>query len=318
MDTTVKTEKDLEGVFAVPPLARKHNATRTIDFDQNALIVRHILNGGVTRLIYGGNAFLYHLPLREYEELLEWLNDLAGDVWAIPSLGPSYGRAMDQAPLLRRYQFPCVMILPCGDPRDAPGLELGLREIATAAGTKLIVYLKDEDNFGPDRETGLDAVARLVNDGVCIGIKYAVVRRDPAVDPYLDALLARVDRKLVISGIGERPAIVHLRDWKLPGFTTGSGCLTPRLSRNLFEACVAGESGTAESLRAEFIPLEDLRDLWGPARVLHCATELSGVARTGAIQPYVSALSDEQQQELAPVVRRLMKSDQRQFVKVTA
>ena len=297
----------LNAVFAVPPLARKSGAKRAIDFDQNSLIVGHIINGGITRLIYGGNAFLYHVSLAEYEQLLEWLSDLDRSVWIIPSIGPSYGRAIDQAPLLRRYQFPCAMVLPSSDPRDALGLERGYREIAEAAGTKLIVYLKDENNFGSDREAGLDVVARLIGDDVCMGIKYAIVRRDPAEDSYLEALLARVDRKFVISGIGERPAVVHLRDWKLPGFTTGSGCLGPQLSRMLFEACATGEYDTAETLRAHFLPLEDLRDLWGPARVLHCATELSGIAQAGAVPPYVSALSEEQKQELAPVVRRLMK-----------
>ena len=192
------------GVFAVPPLARRTDASRTLDFEQNNLIVRHILSGGITRLLYGGNAFLYHLTLREYEQLLDWLTNLAGDAWAIPSVGPSYGRAMDQAALLRRYEFPCVMVLPCGDPRDAAGLERGYREIAAAANKHLIVYLKEENNLGADREAGLDAVARLVNDGVCIGIKYAVVRQPPCEDVYLEALLKRVDRNLVISGIGER------------------------------------------------------------------------------------------------------------------
>ena len=114
---------------------------------------------------------------------------------------------------------------------------------------KLLVYLKDESNFGADKEAGLDAVARLVDDGICVGIKYAVVRPDPSQDSYLDALLRRVDRSFVISGIGERPAVIHVRDWRLPGFTTGSGCIAPRLSQLLFEACVRGEFQEAEKLR---------------------------------------------------------------------
>ena len=74
--------------------------------------------------------------------------------WAIPSLGPSFGRAMDQARLLRRHAFRCAMMLPCGDPRDAAGMEAGLREIADAAGVPLILYLKSEDGFGSDRDAG--------------------------------------------------------------------------------------------------------------------------------------------------------------------
>jgi dihydrodipicolinate synthase/N-acetylneuraminate lyase len=305
MKTTPVLPADLQGVFAVPPLARSSDARRAIDFAQNESIVRHLANGGVTRFLYGGNAFLYHLTLAEYEQLLDWLGDFAGDWWAIPSVGPSFGRAMDQARLLQRHRFPCVMVLPCGDPRDAAGLERGYREIAAASGTKLIVYLKEENNFGADKEAGLEAVARLVDDGICVAIKYAVVRQDPAVDGYLEALLKRVDRQAVISGIGERPAVIHMRDWKLPGFTTGSGCLAPRLSQLLFEACRRNDFEAAERLRARFIPLEDLRDAWSPAKVLHHATELAGIARTGALPPYLSALSDEQQQRLSPVAQNL-------------
>jgi dihydrodipicolinate synthase/N-acetylneuraminate lyase len=301
------SSENLRGVFAVPPLAR--TASGSIDFAQNEAIVRHIQRGGVRRLIYGGNAFLYHIRMPEFEELLEWLSGIDEDLWAIPSVGPSYGRAMDQAAALKRYSVPCAMVLPCADPRDASGLEQGYREISSTAETKLLLYIKDETNFGPDKQRGLDTIARLVDDKVCVGIKYAVVRADPTQDPYLESLLTRVDRKFVVSGIGERPALAHLCDWKLPGFTTGSGCIAPHLSQTLFETCVRGDFESAENLRAKFLPLEDLRDAWGPARVLHNGTELAGIARTGAIPPYVSALSDGQLAELEPVVRALVNSE---------
>lgn len=304
MRTSAINADDLRGVFAVPPLARSSRASRSLDFELNDRIVRHILGGGISRLIYGGNAFFYHLTLGEYEQLLDWLNRIDG--WVIPSVGPDYGCAMDQATRLRNYRFPCVMMLPCSDPRDALGLERGYRKIAEAADTKLILYLKDEENFGKDKQAGLDTVSRLVDDGVCIGIKYAVVRDDPFRDAYLEDLLRRVDRKFVISGIGERPAIVHLRDWKLAGFTTGSGCVAPNASQLLFEACARGDFKEAERLRSDFIPLEDLRDAWGPARVLHTAVELAGIVQTGAVPPYVSLLGREQMERLAPVAQALL------------
>ena len=318
MKTNSISPEDLRGVFAVPPLARRRDATRSLDFAQNELIVRHIINGGITRLIYGGNAFLYHITLAEFEELLEWLAGLSDELRVIPSIGPSYGRAMDQAKLLRKFQFPCAMVLPCSDPADSAGLERGYRDIAEAADAELIIYLKDERNFGVNRESGLDAVARLVDDGVCAGVKYAVVRDDPARDAYLEALLSRVDRKFVISGIGERPAVVHLRDWKLPGFTTGSGCIAPRLSRMLFEACARQNFDQAEALRAEFISLEDLRDEWGPAKVLHSAIELAGIAQTGDIPPFVSGLSAEQLKELEAVVKRIQTAELESECRVAA
>jgi 4-hydroxy-tetrahydrodipicolinate synthase len=303
------TPEALRGVFAVPPLPRKAGPGRPLDFDEAERVARHIAAGGVSRLLYGGNAFLYHIALDEYEQLLGWLSGFPSDRWAIPSLGPSFGRAIDQARLLRRHSFRCAMMLPCGDPRDALGMEAGMREVAQAAGLPLVLYLKSEDGLGGEKDKGLEAAGRLVKDGVCVAVKYAVVRDDPGKDPYLDGLLRRVDRGRVVSGIGERPAVVHLRDAKLQGMTTGSGCIAPRQSQALFEACVKQDWATAESLWARFKPIEDLRDAWGPARVLHHATELAGIARTGPIQPFVSPLDPEQLETLAPVARALKEKD---------
>lgn len=296
-----------DGVFSVPPLARTSGKDRAIDFEQNSRIVRHIAEGGISRFIYGGNAFLYHLTLAEYEQLLEWRADIQrDDQLFLMSAGPSYGRLMDQAPLLRRYGVPFVMVLPCADPRDAMGIERGLREFADAAGVRLMIYLKEEANMGVDRTAGLDAVARLVDEGICVAIKYAVVRQDPARDSYLDELLKRVDRRLVISGIGERPAVIHLRQWGLPGFTTGSGCVAPALSAAVFNACRSHDYVEAERVRALFLGLEDLRDAWGPARVLHHAVELAGIAATGSIPPFISELTSEQRNQLTPVAQQLL------------
>lgn len=299
------THQDFADVFAVPPLPRKRDARRSLDLDAAEAVARHIESGGITRYLYGGNAFLYHVTMDEYETLLGWLAQFGGPRWPIPSLGPSFGRALDQAKLLRRHRFRCAMMLPCGDPRDGAGMEAGLREVAAAAGLPLIVYLKSEDAFGADREQGLDAIGRLVGDGIAVAIKYAVVLDDPRHDPYLEGLLRRVDPRRVISGMGERPAIVHLRDFGLPGLTTGSGCIAPVLCRALFAACVAGDWAQAEQIRAVFMPLEDLRDAWGPARVLHHATELAGIAPTGPIPPFVSALGAPELQRLEPVARAL-------------
>jgi dihydrodipicolinate synthase/N-acetylneuraminate lyase len=296
-------------VYAVPPLPRKADSRRSLDFENAERVAQHIEQGGVTRFLYGGNAFLYHITLGEYEALLDWLSGFPATRWAIPSLGPSYGRAIDQACILRRHSFPTAMVLPCGDPRDAEGLEAGMREIADAAGMPLIVYLKSDDGFGANAEAALDAIGRLVDDGVAVAIKYAIVRDDPSQDPMLDGLLNRVERRRIISGMGERPAIVHLRDYELGGMTTGSGCIAPFLCSALLAACRNKNWKVAETLRAQFMPLEDLRDEWGPARVLHHATELAGIASAGPIPPYVSPLTSAQLDKLAPVAMKLRRSD---------
>jgi dihydrodipicolinate synthase/N-acetylneuraminate lyase len=303
------TTEDLRGVFAVPPLPRKDTPQRSLDLDAAGRVADHIASGGVTRFLYGGNAFLYHISLADYEALVGWLAEFPAGRWAIPSVGPSFGRALDQACILRRHSFRSAMVLPCGDPRDALGLEAGIRDIANAAGLPLILYIKSEDGFGSNLERGLDVISRLVSDGIAVAIKYAIVREDPSRDGYLDGLLKRVERARVISGMGERPAIAHLRDFGLTGLTTGSGCIAPRRCRDLHRACLAHSWIEAEAIRARFMPLEDLRDAWGPARVLHHATELAGIASTGPVLPYVSPLHRQQLDQLRPVARALCDFD---------
>jgi dihydrodipicolinate synthase/N-acetylneuraminate lyase len=299
MKTTAVQPDDLAGVFAVPPLARRRDERRTLNIPENDRLLQHIVAGGITRLLYGGNAFLYHMTLAEYQELLGWMSGAAGDVWMIPSVGPSFGRALDQVPVVRRHGFPTAMLLPCSDPRDASGLERGVREIADALGTPVILYLKEGHSFGADIPAGLDAVARLTGDGLVCAIKYAIVRSDPDQDSYLDELLRRVDCALVVSGMGERPAVSHLRGRRLRGFTTGSGCVAPALSAGILAAAQAGDWHTAETLRRQFLSLEDLRDEWGPARVLHAAVEAAGLANVGSIPPFVSELAEEQRAAVA-------------------
>jgi dihydrodipicolinate synthase/N-acetylneuraminate lyase len=109
--------------------------------------------------------------------------------------------------------------------------------------------------------------------------------------------------------MGERPAIAHLKDFKLAGMTTGSGCIAPRTCRAFYDACRRGDWTTAERLREHFMPLEDLRDELGPARVLHHATECAGIAPTGPIPPYISPLAEGDLATLAPVARSLKERD---------
>ena len=100
MRTQPVQPEDWRGVFPVPPLARKDDAGLSIDFDESEKIVKHIADGGILNFLYGGNAFLYHMRLREYAELVEWMSGFPPNHWMIPSAGPSYGRAMDQAEIL--------------------------------------------------------------------------------------------------------------------------------------------------------------------------------------------------------------------------
>lgn len=303
MDTRPITPDRLAAsVIAVPPLAR--DTGERISQAENAKVIRHLEAGGVNTLLYGGNAVLYHLRPSEYAGLLGLLTELpAAGTLVIPSAGPSYGVMMDQAEILRDFAFPTVMVLPHQGLNTFAGVETGLRRFAERAGRPIVVYVKAEGYVTPAE------VARLVADGCVSWIKYAIVRPDPAEDPFLRELASLVPPSKIVSGIGEQPAIVHLRDFGVAGFTSGCVCVAPALSQRMLLAMKAGDWAAAERIRAVFRPLEDLRNGINPVRVLHEAVALAGIADTGPILPLLSGLSAEQQREVSRAAGELRAMD---------
>ena len=73
----------------------------------------------------------------------------------------------------------------------------------------------------------------------------------------------------------------------------------------LWQANRAHDYQEAENIRSRFLPLEDRRDQWGPARVLHAAVELAGIATTGPIPPYQSPLPVDRYQALREALQSL-------------
>ena len=103
-----------------------------------------------------------------------------------------------------------------------------------------------------------------------------------------------MDRQIIVSGIGERPAIVHLRDFGLQGFTSGSVCVAPNSSMKILALCKAQRWQEAMQEREAFLPLEDCRDSYSPIRVLHDAVTLAGIADMGPMLPMLSNLPESQ------------------------
>ena len=303
MKTSPVTPADLaSSVIAVPPLARHRDLT--ISNADNRALIQYLEEGGVRTLLYGGNANLYNVGANELPELLDMLEQEAGDdTWVIPSVGPDYGKLMDQLAVLKGRDFPTVMILPLGFPATGDGLTTGIRRFAEAFGKPVIVYIKSDGYLEPLQ------VAALADDGLVAAIKYATVRKDPAEDPYLRKLIDVVDRKCIVSGIGERPAIVHLRDFGLNGFTSGSVCVAPNSSMKILALCKAHRWKEAEEERKAFLPLEDCRDSYSPIRVLHDAVTLSAIADMGPILPLLSATPHEYHAPIAAAVQDLIALD---------
>jgi len=289
-------------VMAVPPLARA--ADFSLAEEENVRIVRHLEAGGVRLLLYGGNANLYHVPLSEYEPILALLARIAGpDTLVIPSAGPTYGLLQDQARVLRRFAFPTAMVLPQQGITTSRGVADGIRRFVEAAGIPALLYVKHDGYIEPDDAGALD------REGLLSGIKYATVRRDTAADPYLDRLLDRVPAAKVISGNGEQPAIEHVREFGLGGFTSGCVCVAPRLSQRMRAALHRGDEVEAERIRALFGPLEDLRNAINPIRVLHRAVEGAGIAATGPLLPLLTNVEAEHEAAIDAAARTLLAAD---------
>ena len=287
MQTTPITYDDLRSsVISVPPLARK--ADLSLNDAENTKLIKHLEAGGVRTFLYGGNANLYNIAVSEYAKLLEYLaGAVAPTSIVVPSVGPFYGNIVDQADILKSFKFPTAMILPTLFPAKPAGIQVAVRHFVERSGIPAVLYIKDENYMPPE------AAAQLVNDGLISWIKYAIVRDNPAVDPYLTKLIDLVDRKLIVSGIGEQPAIIHLRDFGITGFTSGCVCVAPALSMKCMAAIHREDYAEAEAIRAQFEPLEDQRNSHGPIPVLHHAVQLAGVADTGPFLPLLAPLADE-------------------------
>jgi dihydrodipicolinate synthase/N-acetylneuraminate lyase len=136
-----------------------------------------------------------------------------------------------------------------------------------------------------------------------------VVRKDTSDDPYLRTLTSLVDPRKVISGIGEQPAIVHVRDFGLGGFTSGCVCVAPTLSQAMLAAVTRQDWVEAERIRAIFRPLEDLRNAINPIRVLHQAVESAGIAETGPLLPLLTTVGAEHVPAIAAAAQALLAAD---------
>lgn len=303
MKTTAVTPADLaSSVLAVPPLAR--HADLTLNHAANKTLIDHMQAGGVRTLMYGGNANFYNIGTVEYPAILDMLEKYAAkDTWVIPSVGCDFGKAFDQISILRERQFPTAMVLPQQFPSTNAGLATGIRKLAERYAKPLIVYIKSTDYLDAQ------SLAALDRDGCVALVKYGNVLTNPLDDDYLKTLIQAVGTRKIISGIGERPAIVHLRDFGLQGFTSGSVCVAPRGSMAILKALKAKDYALAGTIRAAYLALEDARDEINPIRALHEAVTLAGIADMGPMLPMLSNMAEEHFPRVRAAARALLAYD---------
>lgn len=265
-------------VIAVPPVAWTDRLDLAVD--ENIRLLRHIEAGGIGAVLYGGNANLYHFDSGRFAALADLVGRAAApgtDV--IASIGPDFGKLLDQARILRGRRFAGVMALPMTFPTHPSGIEAALRAACEALGGPLILYIKREHYLAPGR------VQALFADGVVAFVKYAVERPDPRRDPYLADLCAAIGAGSIASGMGETPIDVHLSDYGLRTYTSGGVCIAPRAARALLAAHRAGDRAAAARLAAPFLAFEAVRAAINGFSVMHDAVTLAGIARMGPILP---------------------------------
>jgi dihydrodipicolinate synthase/N-acetylneuraminate lyase len=303
MKTSPVTPADLSrSVVAVPPFAR--HADLAPNWKANAALIAHLQEGGVRSLMYGGNANFYHVAPSEYASILDFLAEAAGpDTWVLPAAGPDYGKLIDQALTLKSRSFPTAMLLPMSFPFTDDGLASAIRRFTDILGKPAVVYIKADHYIRPDTLARLDEEKRVA------AVKYAVVRENSADDAYLRELIKVLDRERLVSGIGERPAVVHLRDFGLTSFTSGSVCIAPKGSMQMLALLREQRWEEAERIREDYLPLEDCRDEISPIRVLHDAVTLAEIADMGPMLPMLSTLDERLRERVAPVARRLLEID---------
>ncbi len=302
MRTDIRLEDLAASVIAVPPLAL--NDDFTVAAEANGTLIRHIEAGGVSTLLYGGNANVQNWPVSRYGEWLDMLSSMVADsTWMIPSVGPDGGKLFDQAGLLAGRNYPAAMLLPFSGPKTDEGFARAIRDFVQRSGTKAILYIKT-DGYVATR-----VVEDLVADGSLLSIKYAIPRTDAAQDTVLDDLISAIGTERIVSGFGEPPALPHLRHKSLAGFTAGCVCIAPTLSQAYLSALKSKDFAAAERMLATFAPLEALRETGDPIRVLHTAVTLSGVAPMGPALPFLTEADPHLHPQIEAAAKALLAAE---------
>jgi 4-hydroxy-tetrahydrodipicolinate synthase len=302
MLTKIETSELARSVLAVPPFALTPDLE--VSREGNAKLIRHLEAGGVSTLLYGGNANVHNWPVSRFADWLDSLEESAADnTWLIPSVGPDWGKLVDEAAILKQRRYPVAMALPMIAPQTPDGVVRGLQDFVDRSGVPLIVYIKT-DGYVPAK-----AIGRLVEQGAVFGIKYAVPRNDLKQDAYLQELIDAVGAERIVSGFGEPPAFPHLTHFKLAGFTAGCVCIAPHLSMSYLHALKRGDEAEAKRLLEVFLPLEAIRERHNAIRVLHTAVSLSGVADMGPILPLLTEADPAIHGEIKEAARALLAAE---------
>lgn len=294
---TIALNQFARRVVAVPPVAL--DTDFRIAHAANRALVDYMRDGGIDLLLFGGNANIYHFGLALYSELAEWMADLQSDgLDVIASIGPDFGKALDQVSVLTRAGLEDAMVLPMMFPADPAGVTDGIRRIADRLGNGVIIYIKKDGTISAD------ALAKLFDEGAVRLVKYAVERDNPARDAFLDSLIGAVGKDRIASGMGETPIHDHLGNRQLLTYTSGAVCFAPRAIAALREMYCRGELAQAAEFSRPFLNFERMRAELGGIAVLHAAVS-EIVTDMGPMLPLLARLTRDQCEMLSPTLQEI-------------
>jgi 4-hydroxy-tetrahydrodipicolinate synthase len=283
--TSAVTPMDLvASVISIPPLARGADGRPCLS--ENRKLLAWLRSAGIHSFLYGGIANFFNMSVTEFPSVLDAIETFAGpEDWMIPSIGPDFGKAMDQVAILKGRDFPTAMLLPFAPVMPA-GVATGLRRLAEAYGRPLMLFFQSADYLKP-RD-----IAALLADGILCTVEFGVRPTASGQNPFLHELLDLVgDTSHIIDARGES-SIHDTARFGLKGFTSGMSALAPHLSTAVLKAVVAGELGKAASLVQSFAAISDLRATYSFVSVLYDALRFADIADPGVVGPFYAPITD--------------------------
>lgn len=285
MKTSAVTPADLiASVIAIPPLAR--DAEGQPSATENRKLLAWLAGAGIRSYLYGGIANFFNVRVSEFPSVLDAIEAYAGpDDWVIPSIGPDFGKAMDQVAILKGRDFPTAMLLPFAPVMPA-GVATGLRRLADAYGRPLMLFFQSAEYLKPWD------IAALLADGVLCTVEFGIHPTATGENPFLAELLQLVGGTSHIIDARGEASIVHTAKYGLRGFTSGMSALAPQLSAALLTAVADGRLDQAAALAEKFLVLAKLRATHSFVSVLYDALRFASIADPGVVGPFYAPITD--------------------------
>lgn len=238
----------LATVQLVPPTPFTPDGRRVVP-DVLGRFVRESAAAGISVFIPAAGTGEFHsLSAAEAVECIRVTREAAPEAVVMAPVGLALGHAIEVGRQAAEVGADALLVMPPVHPylSDA-GVGDYLRAIADAVPLPLLTYKR-----GPVPSDKL--LLQLAGEDRLVGVKYAV----NDVDAFARLAAAAAGRMGLYCGTAERFAPFFMLAGAA-GYTSGSGCVAPRLTLALHAALAAGDMPKAMRLLAAIRPLEDAR-----------------------------------------------------------